>query len=169
MRKTVSRSCRGFTLIELMIVVAIIGILSSIAIPEFQNMTMRARIAEREPIMRAIAKGVEDYALNSSFATLDAFAGAANPDPAGKSPTSRKDWRPRTEVGWRDLPLIVDGPTYCVYSFGVARTPTGDLLTVVGDCDIDGDGIPNTKVQTYKGYGNAFALEAESPNDPTVF
>ncbi len=79
MKKTNRRNARGFTLIELMIVVAIIGILASIAIPEFQNMTLRARIAERDSIMRAIAKGVEDVTLNAS-GPVGALAGAYNPD-----------------------------------------------------------------------------------------
>ena len=31
-------------------------------------------------------------------------------------------------------------------------------LIVIGDCDIDGDTVHNTKVQTYSGYGNSFVL-----------
>jgi len=163
MKKPDSRSSQGFTLIELMIVVAIIGVLASIAIPEFQNMTLRARIAEREPIMRAIAKGVEDVALNS--ATLPAnFAGNWNPVPTPG--TSRNAWA-QAQPNWDKLPLIVEGATYCTYRFAL-DAPTS-LLVVTGDCDIDGDSVHNTKVQTYQGYGNAFVLVSNPEPASNVF
>ena len=62
---------KGFTLIELMIVVAIIGILAAIAIPAYQDYTIRAQVSEGMNLAAAAKAAVAETFLNRGVAPLD--------------------------------------------------------------------------------------------------
>ena len=62
---------KGFTLIELMIVVAIIGILAAIAIPAYQDYTIRAQVTEGMNLAAAAKAAVAETFLNRGKAPLD--------------------------------------------------------------------------------------------------
>jgi len=68
------RSQRGFSLIELLIVVVIIGILAAIAIPKFQNTKGKANAASLRADLRNLVTAEEAYFYDNSAYTTDVTA-----------------------------------------------------------------------------------------------
>jgi type IV pilus assembly protein PilA len=75
---------KGFTLIELMIVVAIIGILAAIAIPAYQDYTVRSQVTEGMNLASPVETGIAEYFANTgSFPTALSSVGISA-SPTGK-------------------------------------------------------------------------------------
>ncbi len=65
---------QGFTLIELMIVIAIIGILASVALPAYQDYTVRAQVSEGAIAASAIKVGVTEMFADDGIAGIAAYS-----------------------------------------------------------------------------------------------
>ena len=68
---------QGFTLIELMIVVAIIGILAAVAIPSYQNYTKKARFTEVVQAVTPLKEAVDECVQTQGLNTAGAVSGCA--------------------------------------------------------------------------------------------
>jgi prepilin-type N-terminal cleavage/methylation domain-containing protein len=117
---------RGFTLIELMLVVAIIGLLASIALPAFRNMSTRSKEAERAMFVEQLKKTlVDDYNADGAFAQRFPPWGSqmwAWPNPALPATPTRRQWD-RTIWGWDSTSFAPEGQLYFSYEFNAWDFP----------------------------------------------
>jgi prepilin-type N-terminal cleavage/methylation domain-containing protein len=158
---------RGFTLVELMVSAAIIGMLSTVAVGEVTRAQYRSKAAERATVMQAIGAGVNDLVMqrdgNAERIPGDRWAAGWNPRTVpgrGKLPF---DW---TVAGWGLMPMVVKGNTYYSYAFTAvdpAPRGSGPTLNVWARGDLDGDGDPSDKRVDYAAQGYAFYVVHEDP------
>jgi type IV pilus assembly protein PilA len=112
---------KGFTLIELMIVVAIIGILAAVAIPAYQDYIARAQVSEAMLLLGSAKTPVSDYISNRG----DLPTGAAFTDVVG---TTAGKYTAALTVGGDAVNITL---TATMRSTGVASVIQGSTLQLV--------------------------------------
>jgi type IV pilus assembly protein PilA len=132
---------KGFTLVELMIVVAIIGILAAIAIPNFLNFRLKAKTSEAKSNLGAIRSTEVAY-----FAEWNWYVGGQAPVPVadrGTDPNGAQkvDWSAPAMYRFSILGFAPEGKVFFSYSLDGA-TDSYDANGFTGHAigDLDGDG-----------------------------
>jgi prepilin-type N-terminal cleavage/methylation domain-containing protein len=147
------RSTQGFTLIELMIVVAILGVLSAVAIPSFALYIKRSKTAEVGANLDSMFKSAASYYTSErgDRGQVSSVAGHCTVDDAHPSPAMPGASKQAfiADASFAGLGYSIGDMVYFSYGL-VVRTGTGacdnassqvEVYTFFANGDLDGDGI----------------------------
>ena len=125
----------GFTLIELMIVVAIIGILAAIAIPNFLRFQLRSKTGEAKTNLAAIRTAEEGY-----FSEYSVYVSQPAPWPGAAPNNTKQRWLPGSAfdtLGWSP-----EGEVFFMYGvFNPGPGVNAGAFTAAAEGDLDADGV----------------------------
>ncbi|MBI3903154.1 MAG: prepilin-type N-terminal cleavage/methylation domain-containing protein [Nitrosomonadales bacterium] len=133
---------KGFTLIELMIVVAIIGILAAVAIPSYQNYTKKAKFTEVvqfvAPIKQAIDECIQSQGLkNVASGSVTGCAPGSNGVPTTPTPTGYINSASVTDAG---VVYVQSGTTGAAAGGKILDTATAYTYVLTPAADANGAG-----------------------------
>jgi type IV pilus assembly protein PilA len=143
----------GFTLIELMIVVAIIGILAAVAIPQYSNYTVKAKIANALTAADSLKSAV-GMCIQETSGDKDACDNGANGIPAATAFAATKEVSAATVTNGKVELTLTD----------IGKGTSGKKITM--DPNISGSNITWTNATDISTTDNSAAVEAVTKNNP---